>query len=168
MESGSFDSFIGPLLEREGGYSNRKADRGGPTNRGVTQKNYHAWLRKHAMPERSIRLITIEEATRLYFEEYWTPASCDKLPPKLREIQFDAAVNHGPNRAGLLLQEAAGAKQDGDIGSKTLRAVSLMSEDLLLARYVIMRYRFYGAIIGRDKTQLANISGWMNRMEHFG
>ena len=71
------------------------------------------------------------------------------------------------NRAVILLQSAAGATQDGAFGPATLRAVFAMNQDLLYFRYIAARYRFYGAIIERDRSQLANIVGWMNRMETF-
>ena len=163
-----FDDFIDPLFEREGGYSNRAADRGGPTNLGVTQATFTDWLHKHARPWRSVRTIKVLEAKQIYFEEYWSPAKCAVLPPKLREIQFDSAVNHGPFRAIVLLQAACGTTQDGLFGSMTLKAALSMDEDLLLARYVVMRYRFYAQIVRKDRSQLANLVGWLNRMEHFG
>lgn len=163
-----FDDLIGPLLEREGGYSNRKADRGGPTNMGVTQRVFDEWLGSHGKPVRDVKTLTRDEAVSLYFELYWKKSNCHALPPAVREIHFDAAVNHGVVRAAKLLQDAAGATADGVIGKATLAAVFAMPPLLLLARYAVMRYRFYGKIIARDKSQLENISGWLNRMEHFG
>lgn len=164
----TFDELIGPLLEREGGYSNRKADRGGPTNLGVTQRVFSSWLRDHGLPVRDVRTLTRDEAVRIYFDLYWKPAKCQELPESVREVHFDAAINHGVTSAARLLQAAAGATEDGIIGPGTLRAAAAIDAAMLLYRYIVMRYRLYGKIIARDKTQLANISGWLNRMEHFG
>lgn len=163
-----FADLIEPILVREGGYSNRKADRGGPTNMGVTQRVFNDWLRSHAMPERNVKTLTVEEASKIYFDLYWKPSNCPALPPLVRDIHFDSAINHGVRRAAKLLQGAAGATQDGIIGPGTLAAVNDMNPMLLLARYCVMRYRFYGKIIARDDSQLENIDGWMRRMEHFG
>lgn len=165
-----FDDLIGPLLEREGGdkYTNRKGDRGGPTKFGVTQTEFSAWLSKHGKPYRDVSTITQDEAVKVYFEDYWTPANCAALPTVLREIQFDSAVQHNPRRAIILLQQAAGATQDGKFGAATLKAVFGMNPDLLLYRYIVMRYRFYGEIIARDPSQDTNIDGWLRRMRAFG
>lgn len=165
-----FDDLIGPLIEREGGdeYTNRENDRGGPTKYGVTQSTFGAWLLKHGLPYRDVSTITHGEAVKVYFEEFWTAANCHALPPNLRELQFDAAVQHSPRGAIKLLQKASGVTNDGVFGQKTLSAVFAMNEDLLLYRYIVMRYRFYGHIINRDRKQLANIRGWMDRMEAFG
>lgn len=165
----SFDDLIVPLLKREGGgkYTNRASDRGGPTKYGITHTTFSRWLAKHAKPYRDVETITEGEAVKIYFEEFWTVANCQALPPKLRDIQFDAAVQHSPRRAVMLLQEAAGATPDGSFGPATLKAVFNMNQDLLLARYIIARYRFYGDIIARDPSQDANIDGWMRRMKAF-
>ena len=163
-----FDELIEPLLEREGGYSNRKADRGGPTNMGVTKRVFDEWLRSHAKPPRDVKTLTADEARQIYLELYWKPAKCQDMPPVVREIHFDASINHGVTRAAKLLQAAAGSTQDGAIGPATRKYVSAMEPMLLLYRYITMRYRFYGQIIARDESQMANIDGWLRRMVHFG
>ena len=42
MSKENFEKAMKFVFEMEGGYSNRKDDRGGKTNMGVTQKNYDA------------------------------------------------------------------------------------------------------------------------------
>lgn len=162
-----FDDLIGPLLDREGGYVDHKNDRGGATNYGVTQGTLSIWLSMRGMPWRDVRTLTRDEAIKIYFELYWMPSNCHLLPPGVRDIHFDAAVNHGVRRAAMLLQAAARANQDGAIGKNTLKAVFDMPADLLRVRYIVMRYRFYGSIIKRDRSQLVFIVGWMERMEEF-
>lgn len=163
----NFDQAIDPLLKREGGYVNHKADRGGATNYGITQGTFSDWLGKNGKGWRDVRSLERDEAKTIYFDNYWTPAKCDLLPDNLRAIHFDAAVNHGVARASKLLQEAIGVAADGHIGPATLRAISNTSTGYMLARYVAVRYKFYGDIINRDRSQLAFIAGWMNRMSEF-
>lgn len=162
-----FDDLIGDVLAREGGYVNHPADRGGPTNMGITQRVYADWLASRAQQWKNVRDLTQDEAIRIYFDLYWKNANCPALPPKVRDIHFDAAVNHGVRRAGIMLQLAAGATQDGIIGKQTLAAVYGMDADLLRYRYIVVRYRFYGQIVNRDRTQLKFIAGWLRRMENF-
>ena len=91
-----FDALIGPLLQREGGYVDHKADRGGATNYGITQRVYSDWSNTTG---RDVRAMQKGEAVKIYFDLYWKPAKCDQLPEQIREIHFDSAVNHGVGRA---------------------------------------------------------------------
>ena len=163
----TFEELIGPLLDREGGFVDHKNDRGGATNHGITQRVLADWQSARAKPYRDVRSLTRAEAAEIYRALYWNAARCDDLPESVRDIHFDSAVNHGVRRAVILLQGAAGATQDGAIGEKTMHAVHAMDGGLLRMRYIALRYRFYGSIIQRDRSQLVFIAGWMARMAEF-
>lgn len=163
----SFDELLTELLRHEGGYSNHSADRGGATNFGITQTVFSEWLAQQKQGWRDVRTLTKDEVARIYFSQYWLPAKCADIPPGLRGVHFDTAVNHGVGRAARLLQEAVGVTADGVIGPKTKEALAASDTELVKARYVNLRYRFYGRIIQRDRSQLAFITGWMTRMELF-
>lgn len=162
-----FDDLIGPLLEREGGYVNHAADRGGETNFGITQRALSAWQASRGQQWRSVRTLTRDDAVEIYRELYWNMARCGDLPASVRDIHFDAAVNHGISGAARMLQSVCGATQDGIVGKATLGAAAAMNADLLRMRYIVVRYRYYGAILQRDRTQLAFAAGWMRRMDEF-
>lgn len=162
----NFEDIIGKVLEREGGFVDHPTDRGGATNFGVTQRVYDTWRVRQGLPVRTVRNIARDEAVGIYREQYWDAAKCEQLASVLRDIHFDAAVNHGVRRAAMLLQTACGVKEDGQIGPKTLQAAS-SNPPLVLARYVVARYRFYGQIVQRDRSQLVFIVGWLRRMEEF-
>lgn len=162
-----FEHNVAKVLDREGGYVNHPNDRGGPTNFGITQRVYGAWLASKGQQYRQVRDITKEEARQIYYDLYWKNSKAEALPANIQDVHFDAAVNHGVRRAALLLQAAAAATQDGVIGPKTLAAVEAMDKDLLLMRYLVMRYRFYGDIIKRDRSQIPFITGWLDRVREF-
>lgn len=159
----TFNDIIQRVLDREGGYINHPNDRGGATNFGITQRVYHEWKDADA----DVKNITKNEASQIYFEHYWVPSKAEQLPAPIRDIHFDAAVNHGVGRANKLLQAAAGVEQDGVIGNKTLDTVNSMDARLLKCRYIAARYAFYGSIIQRDRSQTVFMAGWMNRMKEF-
>ena len=46
--SALYEDPIGLILKHEGGYVNHKADKGGPTNFGVTIGTYSKWLGREA------------------------------------------------------------------------------------------------------------------------
>ncbi len=54
---------------------------------------------------------------------YWNPAGCPEMPPRLAYIMFDAAVNNGVGRAVGWLQGAIGAEKDGAWGPNTSAAL---------------------------------------------
>lgn len=165
--SGDFETLAARVLKREGGYVNHAADRGAATNLGITQRTYTIWRNARGLGYLDVRNLTRAEAMAIYRDNYWTPARCDDLPEGIRDIHFDAAVNHGVRRAALLLQEAAQVEQDGHIGPQTLGNAASMAAPFLRARYLAARYRFYGEIVDRDRSQLAFIVGWLNRLREF-
>lgn len=160
----TFNDIIPRVLIREGGLVNNKADRGGATNFGITQRVYQNWK---GDPNADVKNITKSEASQIYFELYWKPCKADDLPESIRDIHFDAAVNHGAGRAAKLLQTAAAVTVDGVIGQNTIKAAKALNPELLKARYIVARYKFYGEIILRDRSQLEFIAGWMARMAEF-
>lgn len=164
----SFERALHTVLVREGGYVNDKADRGGATNKGITQKVYDAWRRSHALPIRSVADIEDAEVAAIYLTQYWHPAHCEKLPEALAIVHFDAAVNHGVRRAIKLLQLALGASDDGVMGKETMKsletALEMTNEDAVIDAYLDIRSDFYEEIVERDPTQVKFLAGWKNRI----
>lgn len=101
------DELIDEVIEREGGYSNHPADRGGATRWGITEAVARAHGYAGAMDELPIHI-----ARDIYRNQYW-------LSPRLNRIarhnmiiaaeMFDTAVNMGPATAVRLLQRALNA-----------------------------------------------------------
>lgn len=87
------------ILQYEGGYANHPADPGGATNKGITQRTYDAWQKKHYQPLRDVRLITDEEVERIYYADYFMAAGCQDMPPAMAVCVFDTAVNCGVKKA---------------------------------------------------------------------
>ena len=57
MPSSRFDASLPFILRWEGGFVDHPADRGGATNKGVTQRVYDAWRARQGQAPRSVRLI---------------------------------------------------------------------------------------------------------------
>jgi len=85
-------------LQWEGGYSNHPDDPGGPTMRGIIQREYDAWRAKHGLPPRPVRKIEDNELQDIYRHEYWDALGCDDLPLGVDLCVFDAGVNSGVGR----------------------------------------------------------------------
>lgn len=148
----------------EGGYSDHEDDRGGPTNHGVAQGLYDTWRLKHGLGTRDVVDIEDDEVASVYHEEVWVRAQCDGWWWPLSLAVFDAAVQHGPGAAIMLLQTAAGAEVDGIVGPETRGKVAQARRLLLLARLRWQRLLYYARIVEKDPSQSTFIEGWVNRM----
>lgn len=161
------ETIIDDILRREGGYVDLSADRGGPTNRGITQATLAGW-RGRPVTADDVKRLTEVEAREIYRERYIVEPRLHKvIDPKVRALAVDCAVNHGPRQAVKLLQLAARVFPDGDLGPKTEAAVNRMTPAALYARLCAARVRFYGQIIRRDSTQHVFAEGWANRVAEF-
>ncbi len=94
------------VLKWEGGYVNNPYDKGGATNKGITQNTYNAWLKSLGLQSRDVRNITQQEVEQIYYTNYWLKAGCNKMSPKFAVLAFDTAVNMGLARVNQFLKAA--------------------------------------------------------------
>lgn len=118
----NYETALQLVLKSEGGYVNDSRDRGGATNRGVTQSTYDAYRLSVGRAPKSVKHISEQEVASIYRRDYAMPIKFDELPAGLDYAMFDFAINSGVARAAKTLQEVVGVGQDGIIGSKTLAA----------------------------------------------
>lgn len=144
----AFEKVIG----HEGGYVNDPTDPGGETKYGVSKRAY---------PNVDIKGLTLKDAQKIYYSDYWLKTKCDAIPDKLRYIHFDTAINMGRSKAAKTLQQAAGVKDDGIIGSQTLEAAKGVNK----STYAFIRALNYMYIIGRNKSLAKYSKGWANRLK---
>lgn len=151
------------ILKAEGGYVHDPDDRGGATNKGVTQKTYDSWRKSELLPVRPVKEIQDVEVETIYRQDYWFAGRCDALAWPVSLVHFDACVNHGVGRASKMLQDAAGVAVDGKVGPKTIAAVNADPAGVV-KRYLEERERFYRLIgIGNQGKFL---KGWLARLGH--
>ena len=120
----NFEKALALVLEHEGGYVNHPKDPGGATMRGVTQAVYDAYRKVRGRPSQSVKFITDEELRAIYKFQYWDKVHGDFLPTGLDYAMFEFAVNSGVGRASKYLQAVLGVAQDGQIGARTLAAIT--------------------------------------------
>jgi lysozyme family protein len=90
-----FAQAVAIVLEHEGGYVNHGSDPGGETNYGISKRAY---------PKLNIKELTKREAIDIYRNDYWNAMNCEQLPPELRLMVFDCAVNQGVGTASKILK----------------------------------------------------------------
>jgi len=154
------------ILRFEGGFVDDPIDRGGATNKGITQRTFDAWRVKNRLGKVSVRDITTEEVKDIYYRAYWLAGKCDALPWPASLAHFDASVNHGLRNAAKLLQRAVGATPDGRIGPQTLASVNATPTYKLVDKLLWGRVRFYLKIVKRRPEQIKFLRGWLTRVLH--
>ena len=143
----TFNEIIVVVLGHEGGYVNDPTDLGGETKYGIAKRWY---------PSVDIKNLTIEQAKKIYHQDYWNPAKCNEVPPKLRHIYFDMCVNFGRGGAVKVLQRAANAKNrekievDGGIGPATIKAIQNVELERVRAYRVL---RFANLVIKKPEQE---------------
>lgn len=174
--------IIAAIIAKEGGYVNHPADRGGPTNYGITAKSYAEYFNRkgHSIPEHvtigEITSVTRQTAERIYYTLYYVRPNIASLHPIVQHIVFDMAVNHGRRGAVKILQTTlsswgyAGIDIDGVIGKKTIAATAQAVKDLgnqLINSLVDCRIDYYKNIVEADPSQAVFENGWIARAESF-
>lgn len=151
----NFDQAFDRLIGHEGGYSNHPQDPGGETMWGVTAKVARSWGYTGAM-----RDLPRDSAKEIYQALYWNKVRAGELPEAIRFDAFDTAVNSGVSQAVKLLQRAAGVRDDGIIGPKTLAAAKSMDPQLLDKRFNGYRLLFMTDL----KNWAPFAKGWARRI----
>ena len=170
-------TLIDDVIAREGGYSNHPADRGGPTNWGITQ----AVARDNGFVG-DMRALPRATAVAIYRRIYWDRpgyAFVAEMAPSVAAELFDTAVNMGVGTATGFLQRALNALNrnqrdypdltlDRAIGARTLGALRAFralrgkaGEAVLLQAIEAMQGERYIALAENRPANEAFLYGWL-------
>ncbi|HKU92302.1 MAG TPA: glycosyl hydrolase 108 family protein [Sphingomicrobium sp.] len=172
------DRMIDELIEREGGFVNHPADKGGPTCFGITEAVARA--NGYVGP---MRLLPREEAADIYKRLYWLRPRFDEISTRSQRLAaelFDSGVNMGPAVAATFLQRALTALNrggedypdltpDGRIGPMTLFALDaflasrgkISGETVLLRALEALQGERYLRLAERRPANKAFLYGWL-------
>jgi lysozyme family protein len=171
------DELIEEVIEREGGYVNHPADRGGATNWGITE----AVARRQGYVG-EMRALPRSDAAAIYRRLYWHKPQFDaiaKRAPKLAAEMFDTGINMGTGTAAGFLQRALNAlnreardypdlKVDRSVGPATIAALDAFlkkrgkaAESVLLKAVEALQGAHYLNIAEARPSQEAFVYGWL-------
>jgi lysozyme family protein len=172
------EALVDAVIDREGGYVDHPADRGGPTCFGITQEVARA--HGYAGP---MRLLPRSEAAAIYSRLYWQRPRLDEVAKRSARLAaelFDTGVNMGPAVAVTFLQRALtalnrGGKDypdltpDGRIGTVTLAALDSFlrirgrssGETVLLRALEALQGERYLRLAERRPANEAFLYGWL-------
>lgn len=170
-------ALLGQLMEREGGYVDNPADRGGPTKYGITEKTARRNGYKGGMKD-----LPRGKAFDILLNEYWLEPGFDKVAeidlPIAAEL-LDTGTLCGPHRAGVFLQRILNVsnheekfwfdiKVDGQVGPETVSSLSAFVEkrgdkalEVVLTSLNALLGTFLLELAERDPTQQRFYFGWV-------
>ena len=172
------DGLIAALIDREGGYSDHPADRGGPTMFGITEAVARAHGYRGAM-----RDMPRDEAAAIYRRLYWLRPQFDQVAsrtPRVAAELFDTGANMGPAVAATFLQRALTALNrngkdypdlvpDGRLGAASIAALDAFldvrglrgGETVLLRALKALQGERYLRLAEKRPANEAFLYGWL-------
>ncbi len=152
------------ILKWEGGYSNRRNDRGGATNRGVTLATFRQYYGQGKTVE-ELKRLTDQQWEHIFKTGYWDKWLGDQIENQsVANICVDWAWASGTGTAIRKVQSVVGVKEDGIVGQQTLSAINKANQRHLFNKIKSARLQFVEGIVRRDPTQKENLKGWRNRI----
>ena len=172
------DDLIDAVIEREGGFSDHPADRGGATRWGVTE----AVARANGYAG-DMRQFGRAAAVAIYRRLYWVRPGFDRIAERAPQVAaelFDTGINMGPAVATGFLQRALNALNrgatdypdvmlDGRIGPETLAALDRFlafrkasGQAVLVKAIEALQGERYLALAERRPANEAFLYGWLS------
>ena len=170
--------LVGQLIEREGGFVDHPADRGGATNFGITE----AVARAHGYGG-PMSLLPRDQASAIYTRLYWLRPRFSEVArraPRIAAELFDTGANMGPGVAATFLQRSLTALNrnakdypdlvpDGRVGSATLEALdrfldvrgATAGETVLLKALEALQGERYLRLAEKRPANEAFLYGWL-------
>lgn len=158
MTAANYPRCLANTLVHEGGWSNHPRDPGGPTMRGIIQREYDKYRDRKNLPRQSVRYIAEAELQEIYAGNYWRPMRGDLWPKGPDQIVFDIAVNSGTGRAPKIMAAAIGVPVQNVTSLATLAAKSA-DKIGIVKRACAKRAGFYRSLATFD----AFGRGWLRR-----
>lgn len=176
------DKSIKEVIDREGGekYTDRSADRGGPTRFGVTQ----AKARENGYTG-DMRNFTYAQAYAIYAKDFWDKMRCSEIEalcPALAVWMFDYGVNSGTGNAAKTLQGLLNVlnnrqklykdiPEGGLVGTMTMDTLKAFAKVRGAEGVKYLSYAFNSLRVSKlytiahnDESQEENFYGWLVRV----
>ena len=182
IEQDFINQCVDDVLAREGGFVDHAADRGGPTNFGITMRAL-ASFRDAVVTRADIGALKRDEAAAIYEKAYARDTGFVDVSPQgdmterwsVFALLFDSAVNCGPGTVTKWLQRACielvpketPIMVDGKLGPRTLALVAKLPASAIYRGLLRRRFVHYALIVESDPSQAVFIEGWTKRACEF-
>lgn len=164
--------LVMPLILRdEGGFSDDPDDAGNWTGGAVgsgTLVGTNFGISAASYPDLDIVNLTQDNATQIYYTDWWVNYGFGLLETPFDMKVFDIAINVGSFNAVVLLQRAVnslggGLALDGEIGRNTTAAVADAPSVSLMNTYVLFVKNHYTSIAKNNPRDQKYLAGWLAR-----
>lgn len=166
-----YKKLVPYILKWEGGWSNDKADKGGPTMKGVTLAVYTAYrnkLGKSIPTQNDLKNISKEEWEDILKSMYWDRWKGDEINNQsIANLLVDWVWTSGSY--GIVYpQRLLGLVDDGIVGPKTLSAInSYPNQKVLFDKLWTRRKQHFTSIAKSRPNNQKFLKGWLNRLNDF-
>lgn len=165
LTQADFQRALEYVFFNEGGFSNHKDDKGGPTKYGITLSTLAQWRKNSALVLSDVVDLSRAEAGEIYLQLYWLPLGCHKLKSiAVATALFDAGVLFGVHGASSALQAAVGVRADGIVGPVTLFEVNQREPAVVVASFQLELFERVAGIIKKRPQNAVFEHGWCNRI----
>ena len=179
-----FKKIIVPILEWEGGYSDHKSDKGGPSNFGISFKFLKSIYPKAT--HETIRQLRESDARNIYYNHFYIVCRLNELSSLgFQYMLLDQVIHSGYRlpikrfqrciNCGLNSESRELLKVDGIMGSKTesiangfyfnYRQGFLYNFTYLFNNFLLETFSFYLKITVKESQRIF-LRGFMNRIKH--
>lgn len=146
------------LLKHEGGWSNRRNDRGGPTMHGITLV---VASRYGITTEDALRAISDVDVDRIYLAEFW---KFDGVQSQVVATKvLDLCVNFGGGTEIRMVQKILGVTEDGCYGPATEAAINAQDPSELITQISQAAVDRYDEIEAAHPDDQEFLAGWLVR-----
>lgn len=121
-------------------------------------------ISQHSYPSLDIEHLTADDASAIYWRDYWLPCACDRMSWPVNLYLFDGAVNQGAGAAIRALQLAAKVEPDGIIGPVTLAAVRSHGPEFGARLLAERAMRYIALEVDHLDAFDRYIRGWLKRL----
>lgn len=175
-----FDRAMLYVLPHEGGsFENDPHDPGGATKFGISLRLLRSLGHLDGLDldinhdgdidQDDIRNLTKDQAQAIIRSAFWDALGLMRITdPRIAAKLLDIAFNAGPHQGVVILQRALRCTgklvaEDGDLGLKTLLAITNVRADLLMAALCSEVAGFYRALSAARPALAEYLNGWLNR-----
>lgn len=182
------DAILDDLTRREGDtFSDRPADKGGPTKYGITLTTLQAYWPDVPGVE-ALKALTEAQARTIYAQRYvYAPQFNLVRNNGLRALLVDMGVQHGQVTVIRMLQKQLDLAVDGILGPISLQVINSTQPAVVYFSLLAARCELYGELIAHDRAlaylranqfgmntdaqisqlQALNALGWARRVAEF-
>ncbi len=163
-----FNYAVSVVFKHEGGFSDDIDDPGGATRYGISLR----YLKSEGIDidddgdvdSDDIRKLSLQKASDIYRKNWWLKHRFNEIHDlNLATKLFDLSVNMGARQAIKLAQRCVGVKDDGIMGSITLKKLNSLDADDVMNCLRKKAFQFYCDLIDKKPVFNKYRNGWLMR-----